>query len=107
MPISSTSQKSPASQPDPPAKPPNNPLLEARVDSIDELFSRDPEGYTKGPDGSPATGADMLAIVGGLRRQREIWEKAEAQGAKRAPNPKAGAVGKAKVADLSDLGLDT
>lgn len=77
------------------------------MDSIDELFSRDPEGYTKGPDGSPATGADMLAIVAGLRRQREIWEKAEAQGAKRAPNPKAGAVGKAKVADLSDLGLDT
>jgi len=82
-------------------------LLEARVDSIDELFSRDPEGYTKGPDGTPATGTDMLAIVAGLRRQREIWEKAEAQGAKRAPSLKAGATGKAKVADLSDLGLDT
>ena len=82
-----------------------SPLAEARIDSIDELFSRDPEGYTKGPDGSPATGADMLAIVAGLRRQREIWEKAEAQGAKRAPSPKAGA--KPKVADLSDLGLDS
>lgn len=76
------------------------------MDSIDELFSRDPEGYAKGPDGSPATGTDMLAIVAGLRRQREIWEKAEAQGAKRAPSPKAGAKA-AKVADLSELGLDT
>ena len=81
------------------------PLAEARVDSIDELFSRDPEGYCKGPDGSPASGANMLAIVAGLRRQREIWEKAEAQGAKRAPSPKASA--KTKVADLSDLGLDS
>lgn len=81
-----------------------NPLLEARVDSIDEFFSGDPEGYTKGPDGSPASGPDMQAIIAGLRRQREIWEKAEAQGAKRAPSPKAGA--KAAVADLSDLGLD-
>lgn len=76
------------------------------MDSIDELFSRDPEGYTSGPDGSPASGPEMLSIVAGLRRQREIWEKAEAQGAKRAPSPKASAVGKPKVADLSDLGLD-
>lgn len=82
-----------------------NPLLEARVDSIDELFSRDPEGYTKGPDGSPASGPDMQAIVAGLRRQREIWEKAEAAGAKRAPSAKIG--GKSAVADLSDLGLDS
>lgn len=85
---------------------PANPLLEARVDSIDELFSRDPEGYCKGPDGTTATGADMQAIVAGLRRQREIWEKAEAAGAKRAPaSPKVS--GKPKVADLSDLGLDS
>lgn len=82
-----------------------SPLAEARIDSIDELFSRDPEGYAKGPDGSPATGADMLAIVAGLRRQREVWDKAEAQGAKRAPSPKT--KGTAKVADLSDLGLDS
>lgn len=75
------------------------------MDSIDELFSRDPEGYCKGPDGTTATGADMQAIVAGLRRQREIWEKAEAAGAKRAPAPKVS--GKPKVADLSDLGLDS
>lgn len=81
-----------------------NPLSEARVDSIDELFSRDPEGYTKGPDGTTGTGPDMIAIVAGMRRQREIWEKAEAAGATRAPSaPK---VGKPKVADLGDLGLD-
>lgn len=84
---------------------PVNPLLEARVDSIDELFSRDPEGYTKGPDGTPATGTDMLAIIAGLRRQRDIWDKAEAAGAKRAPSPKA--TSKPKPADLSELGLDT
>ena len=90
---------------DQPTAPTASPLAEARIDSIDELFSRDPEGYCKGPDGTPATGTDMLAIVAGLRRQRELWEKAEAQGAKRAPaSPKASS--KAKVADLSDLGLD-
>ncbi len=83
-----------------------NPLLEARVDSIDELFSRDPEGYTKGPDGSPASGAEMLAIIAGLRRQREIWDKAEAMGAKRAPAPKSASKAKAPPVDLSDLGLD-
>lgn len=75
------------------------------MDSIDELFSRDPEGYSKGPDGTPATGSDMLAIIAGLRRQREIWEKAEAAGAKRAPSPKTASI-KAKVTDLSELGLD-
>ena len=84
---------------------PANPLSEARVDSIDELFSRDPEGYSLGPSGQPIDGEDMLKIAAGLRRQREIWEKAEAAGAKRAPSPKAG--GKPKVADLSELGLDT
>lgn len=83
---------------------PANPLLEARVDSIDELFSRDPEGYTCGPDGSPISGPEMLALVAGLRRQREIWEKAEAQGAKRAPSPKASS--KPKPTDLAELGLD-
>jgi hypothetical protein len=88
-----------------PTVPAASPLAEARIDSIDELFSRDPEGYCKGPSGTPADGSDMLAIVAGLRRQREIWDKAEAQGAKRAPSPKVGA--KAKVADLSDLGLDS
>lgn len=87
-------------------QPAPNPLLEARVDSIDELFSRDPEGYTKGPDGSPASGPDMQAIIAGLRRQREIWEKAEAAGATRAPAPKK-AGSKTAVADLSDLGLDS
>ncbi len=92
-------------QPPVPPIPAASPLSEARIDSIDELFSRDPEGYCKGPDGSPASGADMQAIVAGLRRQREIWDKAEAQGAKRAPSPKAGT--KPKVADLSDLGLDS
>lgn len=85
---------------------PTNPLAEARVDSIDELFSRDPEGYSRGPSGDPADGKDMLDIIAGLRRQREIWEKAEAAGAKRAPSPKATA-GKQQVADLSDLGLDS
>jgi hypothetical protein len=84
---------------------PVNPLSEARVDSIDELFSRDPEGYCKGPDGTTATGEDMQRIIAGLRRQREVWEKAEAAGATRAPNPKAS--GKPKVTDLSELGLDS
>ena len=83
-----------------------NPLSEAKIDSIDDLFSRDPEGYTRSADGNPATGPDMLAIVAGLRRQREIWDKAEAAGAKRAPSAKAGSSTKPKVADLSDLGLD-
>jgi hypothetical protein len=81
-----------------------NPLAEARIDSIDELFSRDPEGYCLGPDGTPATGADMQNIIAGLRRQRQVWERAEAEGAKRAPSPKV-KTAKPQVS-LADLGLD-
>lgn len=83
---------------------PTTPLAEARVESIDELFSRDPEGYAKGPSGSPIDGVDMERIIAGLRRQREIWEKAEAAGAKRAPSPKVST--KPQVQGLADLGLD-
>lgn len=76
-----------------------NPLTEAKADSLDELMSRDPFGYTK---------ADRSAIVSVLRAQREVWAKAEAAspGGKKVAAPKAKA---AKVppppVDLGDLGL--
>lgn len=74
-----------------------NPLTEAKADSLDELMSRDPFGYTKG---------DRCAIVTVLRAQREVWAKAEAAspGGKKAAAPKAAKVPPPPV-DLGDLGL--
>lgn len=68
------------------------------MDSIDELFSRDPEGYST---------QDLDTIITSLLKQREIWRAASAAGAKRAPaSPKAKGPAKPSVNDLSDLGLD-
>ena len=51
----------------------SNPLNEATPDSIDELMSRDPLGYSK---------VDLEKIVGIFREQRKNWLIAEAQGKK-------------------------
>ena len=53
----------------------NSPLSEAKIESLDELFSRDPLGLTD---------TDVTKIVTELRRQRANWLVAEASGAKRA-----------------------
>lgn len=71
-----------------------SPLEEANAVSLDELFSRDPEGYSS---------QDIDVIIKELRRQREAFAKAEAAGeatprAKKSTGPK-------ETLSLSDLGL--
>lgn len=48
-------------------------LAEAKIDSLSELYSRDPEGYSK---------IDLDRLVADLRLQRERWAKTEAEGKK-------------------------
>lgn len=74
-----------------------SPLTEASSASLDELFSRDPEGLSR---------QDRATIVAELRRQREAWIKAEALGAVKAPKaPKPGAAPKKVAVSDEDLGL--
>lgn len=70
------------------------------MDSIDELFSRDPEGYGHGD------GEELDQVVIALRKQSAIWKAAEAAGATRAPSAAKTKSTKPAVTDLSDLGLD-
>lgn len=51
--------------------PQSSALAEALPQSLDELFSRDPEGYSE---------KDLDRIIGALRDQRERWSKTEAEG---------------------------
>ena len=75
-------------------------LAEASEDSLSELFSRDPEGFTR---------QDRDQIVKALRAQRARFELAEAEGKKAPRQPKAAAVAKPTSSttslDLEDLGL--
>jgi hypothetical protein len=67
-----------------------NPLEEASPKSLEDVFNADPLELTR---------QDRDVIVAELRRMREVWVKAEAGGAKRAPKASAAGV------SLSDLGL--
>ena len=49
--------------------PQSNALAEATIDSLAELLSRDPEGYTR---------QDRTRVIEALRAQREKWAAAEA-----------------------------
>jgi hypothetical protein len=72
-------------------------LAEASEESLSELFSRDPESFTK---------QDIAVIVLELRAKALVWAKAEAEGKKSAPRsltPKANALISKKSVD--DLGL--
>jgi len=75
-------------------------LAEASEDSLSELFSRDPEGFTR---------QDRDQIVKALRAQRARFELAEAEGKKAPRQPKAAAAAKPTSSttslDLEDLGL--
>jgi hypothetical protein len=51
-------------------------LAEASPESLSDLFSRDPEGFSK---------QDISRIVETLRTQRKAWALAEASGKKSAP----------------------
>ena len=69
-----------------------SPLLEAAPDSLDELMSRDPEGWTL---------EDKEKIVTALRNQRSKFNVAEAEGKRLTPARRP----KAKAPTLEDLGL--
>jgi hypothetical protein len=73
-------------------------LEEASEDSLSELFSRDPEGFTK---------QDRTQIIMAYRAQRARFEAAQAQGAKPPKQPKAQAPSAAAASqlDMEDLGL--
>jgi len=53
-----------------------SPLAEPELNSLDELFSRDPFQYSD---------QDIAKIVNELRRARKNWAQAEAQGKTKAP----------------------
>ena len=61
--------------------PQSNALAEAQVDSISELFSRDPEMLKPG---SP----DLTRIIVALREQRVKWATLEAEGKTRGQKAK-------------------
>jgi hypothetical protein len=73
-------------------------LSEPSVESLSDLFSRDPEGWSL---------VDRAAVVAAFREQRKRWEAVEAVGGKKAPKPTAArAVGLLHApAAASDLGL--
>lgn len=75
-----------------------SPLAEAQAVSLDEYFSRDPEHLT-----SEAGKRDVEIIVKELRRQREQFALAEAQG----KAPKGGTKAKTpkQTVSLEDLDL--
>ena len=79
--------------PELPQQPAVNPLSEARVDSIDELFSRDPLDLSD---------RDLEAMVSELRRMRETWDSGK-PAAK--TGPKAPKAPKPPVPTLADLGF--
>jgi len=77
--------------------PQSSALSEAHGDSLGELFSRDPEGYSQ---------QDLDRVVGALREQRERWVKAEAEAAAKPKGRQAKvAVLATQVANAEDLGL--
>jgi len=67
------------------------PLAEAKPDSIEELFRRDPLKMTD---------ADVDAVILAMREKRATWAKAEAEGKTRGRKP---AAPKGPELDLSDL----
>lgn len=81
--------------------PQSNALAEATTDSLTELMSRDPEGYSR---------QDLGRIVQAMREMRVKWEAGQVQaqaeaGAKRRASPKASQLStKAKV-NSDELGL--
>lgn len=73
-------------------------LLEADTDSLSEVMSRDPEGYSR---------QDRDRIVEALRTQRARIAAADLAGGKKASAPKAGKLPLSSVATkaIEDMGL--
>jgi hypothetical protein len=78
----------------------SSPLLEAELESLDELFARDPLQLSE---------QDLDKIIANLRAARNRWLAAEAGGARSAPKakakPKAKPLEPGQVIELGDLGL--
>lgn len=79
----------------------DNPLAEASLDSLSELFSRDPLQLSD---------ADIDRITLTLREKRKLWREAEAAGATKAPReqkaPKAPKATSAEIqSSLQKLGF--
>jgi hypothetical protein len=75
--------------------PQSNALTEASGDSIAELLSRDPEGYTR---------QDRDRVIEAFRAQRVKWQASEAAGAK-APRQAKGIATLESSQKAEDLGL--
>lgn len=73
-----------------------NPLEEASPTSLEEYFSRDPEGFTK---------QDIEVVVKELRRMREKWKVEEASGAKVGKKASVQKASKPEAGNFDDLGL--
>lgn len=83
-----------SNEPAAPVPPEANPLLEADPASLDHLFSADPLTLQD---------KDIEAMIVQYRKQRLLWEAAEAEGKKQAPkSATAKAAAKAKLS-LDDL----
>lgn len=81
-----------------PQIPQSDALREVRIDSIADLFSKDPESFTK---------EDEVRLVATFRQQRERWAAAEAAGGK-APGTKSKIAPQVQVAPTTsaeDIGL--
>lgn len=76
--------------------PQSSALSEASAESLSELMSRDPEGYTR---------IDRDKLVATLRAQRAKWEAAEASGVKPRPKKTAPGVSLKTTKKAEDLGL--
>ena len=85
-----------------------SPLTEAQPDSLDELMRRLDQHVIHRTFDTPAGQFDLDAMIRELRRQRELWTKAEASGAKRAPKAKKVKVTDTTTQDILDaLSADT
>lgn len=73
--------------------PAESPLLEAETSSLDELFSRDPEGYNE---------RDIERVIQEYRRSFAAFQQAEEKG-ERVKTPKTPKV--KETMSLKDLGL--
>jgi hypothetical protein len=85
-----------------PQIPQSTALTEAQTDSLAELLSRDPEGYSD---------HDLTRVIAAFREQRTKWEAADAQAKADSPAKKKSAVKaedmlqKTATINAEDLGL--
>jgi hypothetical protein len=81
-----------------PTVPQSDALAEASLDSLSELFSRDPEGYSA---------QDLTKVIETYRAMRVKWKASEATAAASPKGPKVASAAKSLIASVSaeDAGL--